>query len=103
MSGGRGGGVLLVAGVTVAALLHAHGVHLPKAATTAAVSHGGTLGCSGLEQLWEQAGGSSGAAFTAAEIAKAESSGRQYAANYNSNGTVDRGYWQVNSIWGALS
>ena len=63
----------------------------------------GTLSCSGLEALWESAGGSSGAAFTAAEIAEAESGGRQYAANWNSNGTVDRGYWQVNSIWGALS
>jgi Lysozyme like domain len=103
MSGGRGGGALVVAGVVIFALAHAHGVHLPKAATTAAVSHGGTLSCSGLEALWESAGGSSGAAFTAAEIAEAESSGRQYAADYNSNGTVDRGYWQVNSIWGALS
>jgi hypothetical protein len=103
MSGGRGGGVFLVAGVTVAALLHAHGVHLPKAATTAAVSHGGTLGCSGLEALWESAGGSSGAAFTAAEIAMAESSGRQYATDNNTNGSTDRGYWQINSIHGALS
>jgi Lysozyme like domain len=67
------------------------------------VPGGGTLSCSGLEALWESAGGSRGAAFTAAEIAMAESSGRQYAANSNSNGTVDRGYWQVNSIWGALS
>jgi hypothetical protein len=33
----------------------------------------------------------------------AESSGRQYATDYNTNGTVDRGYWQINSTWGALS
>jgi hypothetical protein len=103
MSGGRGGGALVVAGVAIFALAHGHGVHLPKAATTAAVSRGGTLSCSGLEGLWESAGGSPGAAFMAAEIAEAESSGRQYATNYNTNGTVDRGYWQVNSIWGALS
>ena len=64
---------------------------------------GGTLSCSGLEALWESAGGSPGAAFMAAEIARAESSGRQYATDDDGNGTVDRGYWQVNSINGAGS
>ena len=39
----------------------------------------------------------------AAEIARAESGGRQYATDNDGNGTVDRGYWQVNSIHGALS
>ena len=63
----------------------------------------GTLSCSGLEALWESAGGSPGAAFMAAEIARAESSGRQHATDDDGNGTVDRGYWQVNSIHGALS
>ena len=67
------------------------------------VPGGGTLSCSGLEALWESAGGSPGAAFTAAEIARAESSGRQYATDDDGNGTVDRGYWQVNSINGAGS
>jgi Lysozyme like domain len=64
---------------------------------------GGTLSCSGLEALWESAGGSHGAAFMAAEIAQAESSGQQYAALTDGNGTVDRGYWQINSIHGNLS
>ena len=64
---------------------------------------GGTLSCHGLEALWESAGGSSAAAFTAAEIAMAESSGRQYASLNNTNGTTDRGYWQINSIHGPLS
>ena len=49
------------------------------------------------------AGGSRRAAFLAAEIAMAESGGRQYASLYNTNGTTDRGYWQINSVHGALS
>lgn len=58
----------------------------------------GTLGCSGLEQLWEDAGGSSSTAFVAAEIAMAESSGNQYAVS----ATDDIGYWQINQpTWGA--
>lgn len=64
---------------------------------------GGTLDCAGLERLWESAGGSPRAAFLAAEIAMAESGGRQYASLYNTNGTTDRGYWQINSVHGALS
>jgi LysM repeat protein len=57
----------------------------------------GTLGCSGLEALWETAGGSSGEAFMAAEIAMAESGGNQYAVSP----TDDYGYWQINMpSWG---
>ena len=63
----------------------------------------GTLSCSQLEQLWESAGGSSSAAFLAAEIAKAESAGQQYAVNTNGGASTDRGYWQINSTWGSLS
>lgn len=62
-------------------------------------SAGGTLGCAGLEALWEAAGGSPADAFTAAEIAMAESGGRQYALSP----TDDRGYWQINASNGALS
>jgi LysM repeat protein len=85
---------------------------LPAAtSTTTTSSHGGstqvttatmlsgTLSCGGLEELWEQAGGSSGAAVTAASIAMAESSGQQFAT-----GTVgERGYWQINPNHGSLS
>jgi Lysozyme like domain len=74
-----------------------------QAGNTSSHVHGGTLGCSGLEDLWKASGGTPGAAFTAAEIAMAESSGQQYATMHNTNGTTDRGYFQVNSIWGALS
>jgi Lysozyme like domain len=74
-----------------------------SAAQMSAARTAGTLGCPQLEALWESAGGSPAAAFTAAEIATAESSGRQYATLYDGNGTVDRGYFQINSIWGPLS
>lgn len=69
----------------------------PVTATVTSVD--GTLGCSGLEALWDAAGGAPGSAFTAAEIAMAESGGSQYALSP----TDDRGYWQINASNGALS
>ena len=96
-----------VASVAAAAMHRiAHSIHAAAAhggTATLTAAHGGTLGCHGLERLWVQAGGSRGAAFTAAEIAMAESSGRQYAVNTNGGRSTDRGYFQVNSIHGALS
>jgi len=65
--------------------------------TTSALS--GTLSCHGLEELWEEVGGSHAEAFMAAEIAMAESSGRQFATG----GVGERGYWQINPNHGALS
>jgi LysM repeat protein len=59
----------------------------------------GTLSCSGLEQLWESAGGNPADAFMAAEIAMAESGGNQYALSP----TDDYGYWQINASNGALA
>jgi LysM repeat protein len=59
----------------------------------------GTLSCSGLEQLWEAAGGSPSAAHMAAEIAMAESGGNQYAHSP----TDDYGYWQINASNGSLA
>jgi LysM repeat protein len=59
----------------------------------------GTLGCSGLEQLWDSAGGNPADAFMAAEIAMAESGGDQYALSP----TDDYGYWQINISNGALA
>ena len=59
----------------------------------------GTLGCSGLEQLWDSAGGNPADAFMAAEIAMAESGGNQYALSP----TDDYGYWQINVSNGALA
>jgi LysM repeat protein len=59
----------------------------------------GTLSCSGLEQLWDTAGGNPADAFMAAEIAMAESGGDQYALSP----TDDYGYWQINASHGALA
>jgi len=56
----------------------------------------GTLSCSGLERLWDAAGGNPAHAFIAAEIAMAESGGRQYAHSP----TNDFGYWQINGVHG---
>lgn len=70
-----------------------------QAAGAGRPSAGGTLGCSGLEQLWTAAGGPRRAAFTAAEVAMAESGGRQYATGH----AGERGYWQINPDHGALS
>ena len=68
-------------------------------ASTTSSGLSGTLGCAGLEQLWESAGGSPAVAVTAASIAMAESGGNQYAT-----GTVgERGYWQINPVNGSLS
>ncbi len=64
--------------------------------TTSATQLSGTLGCPGLEALWEDAGGSQAAAFMAAEIAMAESGGNQYALSP----TDDYGYWQINALHG---
>jgi len=83
-----------------------HGITAPIAAIAAhggTAAQGGTLSCTGLEKLWEAAGGNPSAAFMAAEIATAESSGQQYSTEHDSNGTVDRGYFQINSIWGSGS
>jgi LysM repeat protein len=60
--------------------------------TTSSRKLSGNLSCSGLEALWKAAGGAPGSAFIAAEIAMAESGGRQYAHSP----TNDFGYWQIN-------
>ena len=75
---------------------HAKATSQATVLTSSASSLSGTLGCSGLEALWEAAGGSHGEAFMAAEIAMAESGGRQYALSP----TNDYGYWQINGSHG---
>jgi LysM repeat protein len=64
--------------------------------TSSATKLSGNLSCSGLEALWDAAGGSHAEAFIAAEIAMAESGGRQYAHSP----TNDFGYWQINGSHG---
>jgi len=65
-----------------------------RGATTTAA---GTYSCRGLESLWEQAGGSAGDAFMAAEVAMAESGGDPNAISP----TADYGLWQINASHGA--
>jgi LysM repeat protein len=69
------------------------------ASSGGSTSMGGMLSCSGLEQLWINAGGTRSAAFMAAEIAMAESGGNQYALSP----TDDYGYWQINVSNGSLA
>lgn len=56
-----------------------------------------------LEGIWQQAGGNPVYAAMAAAIALAESGGNPQSTNSNSNGTTDRGLWQINSIHGSQS
>ena len=65
----------------------------------ATVPAAGTLSCSGLEHLWVAEGGAPGAAFMAAEIATAESSGRQYSTDRDADGSVDRGLADQQHPW----
>ena len=83
-------------GTTSYAPRHAKATAQATVLTTAATKLTGNLACSGLEALWEAAGGSHAEAFTAAEIAMAESGGRQYALSP----TNDYGYWQINGSHG---
>ena len=97
----------LAAGLALAWYAHATtapGRHAAAADAAVAVSgSGGVLDCAQLEQLWEEAGGPSSAAFLAAEVARAESGGNPDSTDDDGNGTVDRGLWQINSIWGSES
>jgi hypothetical protein len=56
-----------------------------------------------LEALWTGNGGNPAKADIASAVALAESDGDQYATDNDSDGSVDRGYWQINSVHGALS
>lgn len=56
-----------------------------------------------LEGLWIQAAGSRQTAPMAAAIAMAESGGNSTAYDQDSNGSIDRGLWQINSVHGAQS
>jgi len=96
----RGSGLFWISAVIAGLALASTGGRAALTAVTSAGIPHGTLSCSQLEVLWDDAGGPSSAAFTGAEIARAESAGQQYATNYNTNGSVDYGYWQINTING---
>ena len=63
----------------------------------------GKYGKDQLKALWVQAGGPMGAANLAAAVALAESGGNPNSINNNTDGSIDRGLWQINSVHGALS
>jgi hypothetical protein len=75
----------------------------PRAPAGAGGGGGGSYSKSQLAGLWIQAGGPARVANIAAAIAMAESRGVVGATNRNSNGSIDRGLWQINSVHGALS
>ena len=56
-----------------------------------------------LKSLWTQHGGNPLYADLAAAVAIAESGGKSDATNTNTNGSVDRGLWQINSVHGGQS
>lgn len=56
-----------------------------------------------LKALWNNNGGNPAAADMAAAIALAESGGNADAKNVNTNGSIDRGLWQINSVHGSKS
>jgi len=69
-----------------------------------ATAYGPVLTAEQIRQLWVAHGGDPATVDTAAAVALAESGGRPGATNHsNSNGTVDRGLFQINSIHGANS
>lgn len=100
-------GVAAITAVVLAAHAYDSGAAAAPSASGARLDvhvSGGTLDCAGLERLWEEAGGSRGEAFTAAEIAMAESGGHQYSTDLNGGRSTDRGYWQINdAAHGSLS
>ncbi len=56
-----------------------------------------------LQALWTSHGGSPQSARVAAAIALAESGGDPNSTNVNTDRSVDRGAWQINSVHGSLS
>jgi len=62
-----------------------------------------SYGCADLERLWEANGGSHASAETAAAVALAESGGDPNAYNFNTDSSIDRGLWQINTVHGYFS
>lgn len=56
-----------------------------------------------LKSLWNSQGGNPLYADMAAAVALAESGGKSDATNSNTNGSTDRGLWQINSVHGGQS
>lgn len=80
-----------------------HYDHVHVAIDSGRAGVGDGIGKGALVNLWTRAGGSPARANMAAAIAMAESGGNPDAKNVNTDGSIDRGLWQINSIHGALS
>jgi len=76
---------------------------VPLSTTGQTGNTGATYTYAQLEGVWIQAGGSPQTAPMAAAIAMAESGGNAAASNANTNSSIDRGLWQINSIHGSQS
>lgn len=87
--------LLIVPILVVVAPVHHHPVHHPY------VQPKVTLHCRALEQLWIRNGGAPWAARQAASVAEGESRGQWWPEDRDKNGSVDRGLWQINSLWGS--
>lgn len=74
-----------------------------KGATRATYTPPSTYTFKQIEQLWVDEGGALAEAPLAASVALAESGGNPRAENHNTNGSVDRGLFQINSVHGSLS
>ncbi|MGH6642881.1 MAG: tape measure protein, partial [Bradyrhizobium sp.] len=61
---------------------------------------GGTVGPRAIKDYWLGGGGSSKFSRRMTAIALAESGGNTKSLNHNSNGTIDEGLWQINSVHG---
>jgi hypothetical protein len=73
------------------------------AGTVAANASTTHYSCAQLGRLWLHVGGRRSSERTAEGVAMAESSGYKYATDHDSNGSVDRGLWQINSVHGHWS
>jgi hypothetical protein len=80
-----------------------HYDHVHVAVDTGKPGVGDGLGKGQIASLWTREGGSAATANLAAAVAMAESGGNTDARNINTDGSIDRGLWQINSIHGALS
>jgi hypothetical protein len=82
---------------------HGHGILAGLDSVTVGAASGSHAGCRKLEHLWMAEGGRPSQAQMAASIAMAESGGDAGATGSNTDGSTDRGYWQINSVHGAQS
>jgi hypothetical protein len=95
-------GSLGIVFVLLVAALGGMGTGVPALLATS-VSGGPRLGVAQIGEVAAQAGFSGEGLAMAIAVALAESGGDPLATDYDRNGTVDRGLWQINSVHSAYS